>query len=198
MKLKNSLTTNLIVVISGFFIIANYAPKITWGGLGLQDNLLLINKAIFSDGRINGVFAGEWWRVFTVVLTHASWIHLGMNMLVLFQLGTIVERFYGLTRYAFILLISTVGASFASLWLDPSNQPSVGASGMIFGLFGAIVIAGKRMPVQYGQVLGYLALNLVIGFTIPNVDWHAHVGGLIGGGLAALLLRARTPRQHTY
>ena len=115
MKLKNSLTTNLIVVISGFFIIANYAPKITWGGLGLQDNLLLINKAIFSDGRIHGVFAGEWWRVFTVVLTHASWIHLGMNMLVLFQLGTIVERFYGLTRYAFILLISTVGASFASL-----------------------------------------------------------------------------------
>jgi len=198
MKLKNSLTTNLIVVISGFFIIANYAPKITWGGLGLQDNLLLINKAIFSDGRIHGVFAGEWWRVFTVVLTHASWIHLGMNMLVLFQLGTIVERFYGLTRYAFILLISTVGASFASLWLDPSNQPSVGASGMIFGLFGAMVIAGKRMPVQYGQVLGYLALNLVIGFTIPNVDWHAHVGGLIGGGLAALLLRARTPRQHTY
>jgi len=69
---------------------------------------------------------------------------------------------------------------------------------MIFGLFGAMVIAGKRMPVQYGQVLGYLALNLVIGFTIPNVDWHAHVGGLIGGGLAALLLRARTPRQHTY
>jgi len=198
MKLKNSLTTNLIVVISGFFIIANYAPKITWGGLGLQDNLLLINKAIFNDGRIHGVFAGEWWRVFTVVLTHASWIHLGMNMLVLFQLGTIVERFYGLTRYAFILLISTVGASFASLWLDPSNQPSVGASGMIFGLFGAMVIAGKRMPVQYGQVLGYLALNLVIGFTIPNVDWHAHVGGLIGGGLAALLLRARTPRQHTY
>ncbi len=198
MKLKNSLTTNLIVVISGFFIIANYVPKITWGGLGLQDNLLLINKAIFSDGRIHGVFAGEWWRVFTVVLTHASWIHLGMNMLVLFQLGTIVERFYGLTRYAFILLISTVGASFASLWLDPSNQPSVGASGMIFGLFGAMVIAGKRMPVQYGQVLGYLALNLVIGFTIPNVDWHAHVGGLIGGGLAALLLRARTPRQHTY
>ena len=198
MKLKNSLTTNLIVVISGFFIIANYAPKITWGGLGLQDNLLLINKAIFSDGRIHGVFAGEWWRVFTVVLTHASWIHLGMNMLVLFQLGTIVERFYGLTRYAFILLVSTVGASFASLWLDPSNQPSVGASGMIFGLFGAMVIAGKRMPVQYGQVLGYLALNLVIGFTIPNVDWHAHVGGLIGGGLAALLLRARTPRQHTY
>ena len=103
MKLKNSLTTNLIVVISGFFIIATYAPKVTWGGLGLQDNLLLINNAVFGDGRIHGVFAGEWWRVFTVVLTHASWIHLGFNMLVLFQLGTIVERFYGITRYGFIL-----------------------------------------------------------------------------------------------
>ena len=69
---------------------------------------------------------------------------------------------------------------------------------MIFGLFGAMVVAGKKMPVQYGQVLGYLALNLVIGFTVPNVDWHAHIGGLLGGALAALLLRTITPRQRTY
>ena len=198
MKLKNSLTTNLIVVISGFFIIATYAPKITWGGLSIQDQLLLVGKAPLTDGSFIGVDAGQWWRIFTVVLTHASWLHLGMNMLVLFQLGIIVERFYGKSRYAFILLASTIFASGASLLLDAQDQLSVGASGMIFGLFGAMVVAGKKMPVQYGQVLGYLALNLVIGFTVPNVDWHAHIGGLLGGALAALLLRTITPRQRTY
>jgi membrane associated rhomboid family serine protease len=198
MKLKNSLTTNLIVVISGFFIIATYAQKVTWGGLSLQDQLLLVGKAPLTDGSFIGVDAGQWWRIFTVVLTHASWLHLGMNMLVLFQLGIIVERFYGKSRYAFILLASTIFASGVSLLLDAQDQLSVGASGMIFGLFGAMVVAGKKMPVQYGQVLGYLALNLVIGFTVPNVDWHAHIGGLLGGALAALLLRTITPRQRTY
>ena len=193
MKLKNSLTTTLIVVISGFFIIANYAPTVTWGGLNLQENLLLINKAVFNDNQIHGVFAGEWWRVLTVVLTHASWIHLGMNMLVFFQLGNIVENFYGRARYAFILLASALAASFLTLWLDPVNQPSVGASGMIFGLFGVMLITGKRMGVDYRQVLGLLVLNIVFSF-VPGVDWHAHAGGFIGGLLAAFDLQA-IPRR---
>jgi len=197
MKLKNSLTTTLIVVISGFFIIATYAPTITWGGLNLQDNLLLINKAVFSDNQVHGVYAGEWWRVLTVVLTHANWLHLGSNMLVFFQLGNIVEHYYGRARYAFILLASAVAASFSCLLLDPVNQPSVGASGMIFGLFGVMLVTGKRMGVDFRQVMGLLVLNIAFSF-VPGVDWHAHIGGLLGGALAALLLRTITPRQRTY
>ena len=197
MKLKNSLTTTLIVVISGFFIIATYAPTITWGGLNLQDNLLLINKAVFSDNQVHGVYAGEWWRVLTVVLTHANWLHLGSNMLVFFQLGNIVEHYYGRARYAFILLASAVAASFSCLLLDPVNHPSVGASGMIFGLFGVMLVTGKRMGVDFRQVMGLLVLNIAFSF-VPGVDWHAHIGGLLGGALAALLLRTITPRQRTY
>jgi membrane associated rhomboid family serine protease len=195
MKLKNSLTTNLIVVIAGFFIVATYAPKITWGGLGLQDHLLLINKAIFSDGQVHGVYAGEWWRVLTVVLTHASWLHLASNMLVLFQLGNLVEHYFGMTRYALILIASAAAASFTSLWLDPVNQPSVGASGMIFGLFGTMLIAGKRMGVDYRQVMGLLVLNIVFSF-VPGVDWHAHAGGFVGGIVISALLQA-LPRRRT-
>ena len=194
MKIKNSLTTNLIVVIAGFFIVATYAPTITWGGLWLQDHLLLINKAIFSDNQIHGVFAGEWYRVLTVVLTHASWLHMGSNMLVLFQLGNLVEHFYGRTRYALILILSAVAASFTSLWLDPVNQPSVGASGMIFGLFGVMLISGNKMGVDYRQVMGLLALNIVFSF-VPGVDWHAHAGGFVGGLLVAALLQAFPRRR---
>lgn len=195
MKLKNSLTTTLIVVISGFFIIANYAPTITWGGLGLQEHLLLINKAVFNDNQVHGVFAGEWWRVLTVVLTHANWLHLGSNMLVFFQLGNIIERFYGRARYSFILLASTLVASFSVLWLDPVNQPSVGASGMIFGLFGVMLVTGKKMGVDFRQVMGLLVLNIAFSF-VPGVDWHAHAGGLVGGLLAALALQTTPSRKH--
>lgn len=199
MKLKNSLTTTLTVVISGFFIIANYAPTVTWGRLGLQENLLLINKAIFSDNQLHGVYAGEWWRVLTVVLTHANWLHLGSNMLVFFQLGNIVEEFYGRARYGFLLLASALVASFSVLWLDPVNQPSVGASGMIFGLFGVMLITGKKMGVDYRQVMGLLVLNIAFSF-VPGVDWHAHAGGLVGGLVAALVLQILPRRRaiHTW
>src|ERR1700685_2117218 len=188
MKLKNSLTTTLIVVISSFFIIATYAPNISWGHLPLQDNLLLIRKAFFSDGRVHGVYAGEWWRIFTVALTHASWLHLGSNMLVFFQLGNIVERYYGKTRYAILLLASLVISSFAALQLMPANVPSVGASGMIFGLFGVMLVSGKRMGVEYPVVVGLIVLNLVITFAIPNIAWQAHIGGLVGGVFTGVIL----------
>ncbi len=193
MKLKNSLTTVLIFIIVAFYIIATYAPSITWGSLGLQEHLFLINKAVFPDNQVHGVYAGEWWRIFTVVLTHASWLHLGSNMLVLFQLGNIVERYYGKGRYAVVLLVSLVASSFAAVQLMPVNEPSVGASGMIFGLFGVMLVSGKRMGVDYRQVVGLLVFNLIITFTLSNIAWQAHIGGLIGGFVVGLIID-RLPR----
>jgi len=196
MKLKESITTSFIGVIVGFFIVATYAPTITWGSLGLQSQLLLINQAVFPDGQLHGVFAGEWYRTLTVVLTHAGWLHLASNMLVFFQLGNIVENFYGKVRYSAILAISTLAASSTCLFLDPANVPSVGASGMIFGLFGVMLAAGKKMGVDYRQVLGLLALNIVFSFA-PGVNWHAHAGGFVGGLIAGYLLQF-TKRKPTY
>ncbi len=190
------MTTSFVVIIIGFFIVASYAPAITWGSLGLQEHLLLINKAIFPDNQLHGVFAGEWYRIFTVVLTHRSWMHLASNMLVFFQLGNLVEIFYGKLRYSAILLISALVASFVCLYLNPVNQPSVGASGMIFGLFGVMLAVGKKMGVDYRQVLGLLALNIVFSFA-PGVDWHAHAGGFIGGLLAGYILQF-TKRKPSY
>ena len=188
MKLKNSITTVLIFIIVGFYIVANYVPNFTWGGLDLQSQLLLVGKAPLSDGSYVGVFAGQWWRVLTVTLTHASWIHLGSNMLAFFQLGNIVERFYGRTKYIFILLASLIASSVLALILLPEYQTCVGASGMIFGLFGVMLVTGKRMGVDYRQVLGLIVLNLLITFAVPNIAWQAHIGGLIGGYLAAQLI----------
>jgi len=117
-------------------------------------------------------------------------------MLVFFQLGNTIETFFGKFRYSIILLISALIASFTCLFLNPINQPSVGASGMIFGLFGVMLAVGKRMGVDYRQVLGLLALNIVFSFA-PGVDWHAHAGGFIGGLVAGYILQF-TKRKPTY
>jgi len=197
MKLKNSLTTSLVVIILGFFIIANYAPKVTWGSLGLVDHLLLINKAVFSDNRLHGVFAGEWWRIFTVILTHQNWQHVGFNMIAFFQLGNITERFYGRSRYVILLIVSTVASSLLFLLLVPANQASVGASGMIFGVFGAMVVSGKRMGIDYPQLMVWVVINLVITFTSSNIAWQAHVGGFVAGVVLAYAFKA-VPRRRTF
>jgi membrane associated rhomboid family serine protease len=193
-KLKNSLTTLLIVLICGAYLVATYVPNLTFGGLGLRENLFLIKNAQFPDGSLHGVDQHEYWRIFTVALTHAGWLHLGSNMLAFFQLGNNIERYFGKVRYAIILLISLASASVISLYFAAPNIPSVGASGMIFGLFGAILVTSRKMGAEYKEVLGLVVLNLALTFVIPNIDWHAHVGGLVGGALAAWGINLLAPR----
>jgi membrane associated rhomboid family serine protease len=194
MKLKNSLTTVLIFIIVAFYIVAQYAQKITWGGLPLQDQLFLVGKLPLNNGSYIGVFAGQWWRIFTVALTHANWLHLGVNMLAFFQLGNSVEHYYGRARYLVLLFVSLVTSSLIAIWLLPASQVCVGASGMIYGLFGVMLVTGKRMGVDYRELLGWIILNLIITFAIPGIAWQAHIGGLVGGVVIALVLQA-IPRK---
>jgi membrane associated rhomboid family serine protease len=88
-----------------------------------------------------------------------------------------------------ILLGSLLSASYISNYFAATNVPAVGASGMIFGLFGAILVTGRRMGVDYRQILGVVGVNLLITF-IPgsNIDWHAHLGGLAGGAVVTLII----------
>ena len=125
MRLKNSLTTNLIVVICGFYFTASFFPNILHASLPLQQELFLIKNAVFPDGQWHGVDQGEYWRLVTVALTHGSWLHLLFNMLALAQLGSAIETIYGRTRYVFILLVSLLTASTASYFFNPTNVPAV-------------------------------------------------------------------------
>jgi membrane associated rhomboid family serine protease len=199
-KLKNSITTVLISVIVAVYIVAHYALSITWGGVPLQDQLLLVGKIPLNDGTSLGVFGGQWWRVLTVALTHANWLHLGFNMMAFFQLGNIIERYYGRVRYSVILFLSLVTSSLVAVWLLPAGQPCVGASGMIYGLFGALLVMGKRAGVDYRQLVGNIVINLIITFSIPGIAWQAHLGGLVGGIGAAFLIQSlrQNPSRQTW
>lgn len=172
--------------------------------------LLLINIAIFIIMAANGVdifsptsetllnwgadhglttLSGEYWRMISNTFVHAGIIHLAFNMWVLYSVGGFVERIYGNVLFAVIYLFCAAFASVASLIRHPEIV-SVGASGAIFGLYGALgaFLLCKKANIPKGSLLelrnstlGFVGYNLLFGFTVPFIDNAAHIGGLVAG-----------------
>jgi rhomboid protease GluP len=137
------------------------------------------------------IIEGEWWRFITPIFLHIGFLHLFMNSLSLFYLGPLVERIYGNVRFLWIYLFSGFAGSLASFALSP--HLSAGASGAIFGCFGALLYFGVIYPKLFFRTMGtsvlfVIALNLVFGFTVQGIDNAGHIGGLIGGFLASGLV----------
>jgi membrane associated rhomboid family serine protease len=107
------------------------------------------------------------------------------NMLALYMLGPGLEAALGRVRFLALYLLSALGGSVTSYALASPLQPSLGASGAIFGLFGATLVISRRLRVDVGPILVVLGINLVLSFTIPNIDWRAHIGGLVVGAIIA-------------
>lgn len=132
----------------------------------------------------------EPWRLLTYAFVHSPFppfLHIVFNLFSLWVLGRIMEPLVGRWRFLGLYLLSALGGSVAVLLLAP-NQVVVGASGAIFGLFGALFVIQRRLGGNSTQLLIVLGLNLVIGF-IPgfNISWQGHVGGLVVGALVGLI-----------
>jgi membrane associated rhomboid family serine protease len=135
---------------------------------------------------------GQWYRLFTVALMHDQTsdlpYHLAFNMLALHSLGTQIESLLGKSKFLVIFFVSLLAGSITSAYFLPFNGYSIGVSGAVFGLFGAVLVIYRKYGADLKGTLITVGLNLVIGFTIPNIDWRAHVGGLLGGALVAKVL----------
>ncbi|PPA71413.1 rhomboid family intramembrane serine protease [Jeotgalibacillus proteolyticus] len=134
---------------------------------------------------------GEWWRFFTPIVLHIGFLHLFMNTLALFYLGPLIERIYGRIRFLLIYLLAGFTGSLMSFVF--SFTISAGASGAIFGCFGALLYFGAKRPGLFIRTMGMnvlvvIGINIVFGFTVPGIDNAAHLGGLAGGFLAAGLV----------
>jgi rhomboid protease GluP len=133
------------------------------------------------------VAKGEAWRLVSSVFLHSGIVHLGFNMLSLYFLGSFVEEAFGRGRFLALYLLSGVSGGLAYLYFGGFNAPAVGASGAIFGLLGGVLgYAVRRGTFSWQnplirQLLILLALNLYLGFSIPNISNTAHLGGLAGG-----------------
>ena len=144
------------------------------------------------------IMEGEWWRFFTPIFLHIGLTHLILNTLSLYFVGIIVERIYGSFRFLLIYFFAGFIGSVASFILMPNI--SAGASGAIFGLLGALLLFGILHPNLFFRTMGWnviviLMINLVITFSSSAIDSAGHIGGLIGGFLAAAIVRLPKNRK---
>lgn len=149
--------------------------------------------AKFGANNILLVKNGEIYRLLTCAFLHVGLIHLVVNMYSLRVIGPSVEGLIGKGKFVFIYLISAISASLMSLVFVDSNIVSVGASGAIFGLMGALLYFGYHYRLYLNdaiktQIIPVILFNLIIGFMMPGIDNGAHIGGLIGGYLATMAI----------
>lgn len=161
----------------------------------LNDLTLLGQAPYYAYGPVQGVAEGQWYRLFTSMFLHEAVWHFAFNMLGLWWLGGPLEAALGRARYLALYLISGLAGGALTYWLAAPNQPSLGASGAIFGLLGATVVLMRRLNYDMRPVFMILALNLVITFNPwGGIAWQAHVGGLVAGVLIGIGM-VHAPRE---
>lgn len=161
-------------------------------GETVQNALLFWGPSLYPE--LTGTF--EPWRLLTASLVHSGFWHIGLNMLALWMMGRSLEPLLGRWRFLTLYLLSALGGAVAVALLS-FTTPVVGASGAIFGLFGALIVIGRHIGANIGGIAIILGINLVIGF-IPgfNISWQAHVGGLVVGALVGFIYaRTRSVRR---
>lgn len=138
----------------------------------------------------------EPWRMLTSAVLHSpsSAMHIFFNMMALWLIGRVLEPALGAWRYGALLLLSAYGGSVAVLFLTPASIPTVGASGAVFGLFGALFILLRSSGAQTGGILVLIGINVAVSLLVPQISWQGHFGGLLIGTLCALLISA-VPRS---
>ncbi|MEV0153548.1 rhomboid family intramembrane serine protease [Micromonospora sp. NPDC050686] len=171
---------------SGFGgLLGGSTPLTNWGAV--------LGLAMFPDGTVGGVANGEWYRLVTAMFLHYGVPHLLLNMWGLWVLGRTLEAALGPLRFLALYLIAGLGGNVAVYLFSPPNQPSAGASTAIFGLFAAIFVIMRRLGRDTSAIVPILVINLIFTFTVPNISVAGHLGGLVVGGLMALVL-AYAPR----
>ena len=173
--------------------------------------LLGLNIAIFvlqlaTDGELTDRYKSfgyaialgdEYYRLLTAAFLHAGVLHIAFNMYCLFLVGPPLEATLGRVRYLTLYLLAAVGGSAASYVFSSPGVSGVGASGAIFGLFGAYLVVARRLNADARSIATVVGINLVLGFVIPNIDWRAHLGGLVVGAVvgAAFAYAPPGPRR---
>lgn len=143
---------------------------------------------------VPGVADGAWWQLITSAFSHIDVLHIGLNMLALWFLGPQLERVVGRARFVALYLLSALAGSAAVLWLSSPDTMTLGASGAVFGLMGALLVLVIKVRGNVQSILIWLAVNVAFTFT-GGISWQGHLGGLVGGAIIAAIL-AYAPRQN--
>src|SRR5262245_810920 len=179
-------------------VLANVAVYLVTVYQGSGPNLP--GGSLFNDWALQGfaVANGDWYRLVTAMFLHGSLLHLGFNMLALWWLGSIVEQAMGSLRFLLVYFVSGLAGSAGALLLSNPVQVTVGASGAIYGILGALLILEWLQTGSLaGPAMTLIVLNLALSLVIPGISVGGHLGGLIGGIAATWVLTqtryARSP-----
>ncbi len=189
-------TVGLIVAILVYFVleIISGVPPF---GVTDTDGPALVGVGAIIPGTLQN---HDYWRLIAAMFIHIGMLHLLLNLWALFQLGYVFEMMFGSIRFAVTYFASGLIASIASAYF--SHGISAGASGAIFGILGALIFAIRRSPVWRHQpwtrnltrqLVGWAALNVIIGFSMPGIDNAAHLGGFAAGLLLGLIPHQAPP-----
>ena len=188
--------------------ISTEQPFVSYGLIGLNVLIYLITVAqgsginspggkLFFKWVLYGpaVANGDWWRLITSAFLHANILHIGLNMLAIGWLGVPVERYIGHMRYLALYIVSGLAGAAGALIADPTGI-TVGASGAVFGILGALLIIEYQQTGRIaGQAFTLIVINLAFSFTFSGISVGGHIGGLIGG-IASMLALSRFGRAH--
>ena len=187
-------------------------PLVTWTLVAINALVyvaeLAASNTLINDGAMVGKFSptvgvadGQWYRLITSAFLHEppgssfGIFHILFNMWALIVVGPALERLLGRVRFLAVYLVSALGGSVLFYLIAAPTAVGIGASGAIFGLFGAYFLVARRLRIDARQILVLIALNLVISFTVAGIAWQAHVGGLIAGS-ALTAAYAYAPRSN--
>ncbi len=185
-----TLVTKLLIAVN----IAFYLVGVASGSLDAPQGPLYERLWLYGPW----VAEGEWWRLVTAAFLHASILHIAFNMLALWWIGGPIEAAIGRWRYLALYAVSGLAGSAGALLAAP-EAVTVGASGAIFGLLGAmLVIQWQQTGSIAGPALTLILINLAITFAVPNISYGGHLGGLVGGILATLAITYLGTRHVAY
>jgi membrane associated rhomboid family serine protease len=162
-------TIALIALNAALFVVAAASPRLT-------SDSYMVPAA---------VQAGQWDRLFASFFVTNNVPDVALNMFSLLIIGRLVEPSLGKWRYLALYMLSGLGGSVASYLFSNPLQPSAGASGAIFGLFGAYFVLARRAALNTSGILSLIVINLVFSFVVPDINWLAHLGGLATGLVVA-------------
>lgn len=165
-------------------------PVITYGLIAVNVVMFVLQTASREvQGQLvlwaPAVAEGEWYRLVTSAFMHYGIAHLLFNMWALYVVGPPLEIWMGRLRFGALYGLSALGGSVLVYLVSPLGAQTAGASGAVFGLFGATFVVAKRLNLDVRWVVILIGINLVMTFTLPGISWQGHIGGLVTGALIA-------------
>lgn len=137
----------------------------------------------------------EPWRLLTSAFTHVQIFHIFSNLFMLWQIGPLLEQMLGRLRFLVLYLLSALGGSVAVWLLAAPGSATLGASGAVLGLVGALLVISRARGLDVTWILGYVAVTAVLSFAIPNISWQGHLGGFVVGAAVAWIFLQTTNRR---